>query len=331
MPIDHIIPLVSICIPAYNAERFIEETLESALRQDYPRLEIIVSDDCSKDRTPEIVNGYENRRVRLLRQEKNLGRYANCNAVIYPSAGKYVCKLDADDLLEPQYISSMVKVMEAHHKVTFAHCACRLIDVDGKFLGYERSVDGSFVRDGLQEWRRYVFGPRAVNIVMLRRSAFDAAGGYDERFAYSGDWKMHRDLLEIGDVFYTDEIIASYRVHAVGKVGVRLLQAREHLMHLEDMERNWPTNVPGKDRLLAQARHTHALGVVLSAAKASPDEAKELLEFLPDYGNFISVRILAKMVSMGGSPFIRWYIKNKLGLRQKVKGLLYKRPVITVQ
>lgn len=320
------LPLVSICIPAYNAERFIAETLESALRQDYPMTEIIVSDDCSTDHTAEIVRQYEGHGVNLLTHGKNLGRYPNCNAVILGSSGDYICKLDADDLLAPEYISSLVSVMEAHPQVAFAHCACRLIDADGKFLGYERSVHGSFIRNGLEEWPRYVYGPRAINIVMLRRSAFDAVGGYDERFAYSGDWKMHRDLLGIGDVFYHDKILASYRVHSVGKTGVQLMQAREHLMHLDDMDSNWPNAVPGKYRLLARARYGNALGLVRNAARTSPDEAKELLKFLPDYGNFISVRILAEMVRIGGSPFLRWYIKNKLWLRQRVKGLLYKDP-----
>src|SRR5208282_2551149 len=214
------IPLVSICIPAYNTERFIAETLESALGQDYPNCEIIVSDDCSTDHTPEIVQNYAGRGVGLIRQEKNLGMYGNCNAVIKPSNGKFICKLDADDLLEPHYISSMAAVMESNPEVAFAHCACRLIDAEGKLLGYERSIHGSFIRQGLDEWSRYVFGSRAVNIVMIRRASYNAVGGYDERFSYSGDWKMHRDLLKLGYVFYNDAILASYRAHGTGKKGV---------------------------------------------------------------------------------------------------------------
>jgi hypothetical protein len=126
-------------------------------------------------------------------------------------------------------------------------------------------------------------------------------------------------------------ILGSYRVHNVGKQGVRLLQAKEHLMHIVDMGSNWPADVPGRDRLLAQVRHSFALNVVMSAAKASHDEAEELLEFLPEYGNFLDVRLLGKMVRMGGSPLIRQYIKNKLWLRQKVKELLYKKLVSNTQ
>jgi glycosyltransferase involved in cell wall biosynthesis len=319
-------PLVSICIPAYNAEPFIAGTLESAFNQDYPHLEIIVSDDCSTDRTAEIVRNYEARGVRLIPQEKNLGMHANWNAVIRASSGKYVVKLDADDLLEPQYVSSMVTTLEAHPNVAFSHCACRLIDADSNFLGYERSIHGSFIRRGLDEWPRYVFGPMAVNIVTLRRSAYENVGGYDEGFAYSGDWKMHRDLLKIGDVYYNDQVMASYRVHAIGKKGLALIGARENLMHFEDMERHWPLGVPGKNRLLANARRRMAVGLVMAAAQAEPSEARELLRFLSLYGSFLSARLLALLLTMGGSGIINSYCYYKLHLRQVVKKLLYKLP-----
>lgn len=316
-------PLVSICIPAYNAERFIAETLESALRQDYPNLEIIVSDDCSTDGTTEIVRQHESHGVRLLQQKKNLGMHANWNAVIRASSGSYVCKLDADDLLERQYVSSMVAVMESHPKVTFAHCACRLIDVNGKFLGYERSVHSSFIRDGLEEWPRYVFGPRAVNIVMLRRSAFDAVGGYDERFAYTGDWKMHRDLLKVGDVFYNDNILASYRIHNIGKKGVLPLQAKENVLHLEDLEQNWPDMVQGKDRIMKRARRSLSIQLVKMASWATPSESEQLLKYLPLYGNFLSARALALIVRAGQSQFINSYSQIKQLLRQYLKNTIW--------
>ena len=317
-------PLVSICIPAYNAERFIQDTLESALAQDYPNLEIIVSDDCSSDQTREVVKEYRHRGVDLYCQEKNLGMHANWNAVIRASHGKYAVKLDADDLLEPEYVSSMVAVMENHSKITFAHCACRLIDVNGNFLGYERSIHGSFIRNGLHEWPRYVFGPRAVNIVMIRRSAYDAVGGYDEKFKYSGDWKMHRDLLKIGDVFYNDKVLASYRVHALGKRGIRLLQAKEHLMHLEDMAHHWPPEVPGKNCLLAKTRRQQAMGVARALVCAEPDEIQEISRYLPLYGNYWGPRLLAWLGRNGWSDLLRsyWHLKGRL--RQAVKQLLYK-------
>lgn len=316
--------LVSICIPAYNAERFIAETLESALHQDYPHLEIVVSDDCSTDRTPEIVASYQARGVRWIRQAENLGMTRNMNAAIRASQGKYVCELDSDDILEPTFVSSLIGVMEANSRVSFAHCAARLIDLEGNFIGYERSIHGSFIRRGLDEWPRYVFGPRANHMLLIRRTAFDAVGGYDERFVRSQDWKLERDLLRIGDVFYNDAVLYSYRVHSVGKINLRLLRGQTHLLHLEDMEQNWPANVPGKTKLLLKARRHFANALIMSAAHAESSEAEELLKLLPLYGNFLKERIFAQLVHKGGSKIIRSYYQHKLSLRQIVKNHCYK-------
>ena len=317
-------PLVSICIPAYNAQRFIADTLESALRQDYPHLEIIVSDDGSTDRTPEIVQAYENRGVRLIRQEKNLGMTPNMNAVILASRGKYVVKLDSDDLLEAGYVSSLVPIMEAHSRVAFAHCACRLIDVDGNFLGYERSIHGSFMRSGLAEWPRYVLGPRAVHLLMVRRETFEAVGGYDESFIRSQDWKLERDLLRVGDVFYHDQVLAQYRCHG-DKPQWRLLWAQDYLQHLEDMDRHWPPGGPDKERLLANARWRMAYGRSFDASYAEPDESEAILRVIPRFGNFWITRLMAKMIRMGGAGIIRFIYLQQLRLRQLAKKFLYKK------
>ncbi len=322
-------PIVSICIPAYNAERFIAATLESALAQDYPHLEIIVSDDCSTDRTLEIIYSYEKHGVRVLRQEKNLGMTANMNAVIRASSGKYICKLDADDLLEPAYVSQMVGVMEAHPRITFSHCACRLIDVDDNFIGYERSIHGSFIRDGLEDFPRWVIYHRAVNIVMLRRSAFDAVGGYDETFGTQGseDWKICRELLKVGDVFYNDQILARYRVHQVGKQGLSLTRAKAYLIHLEDMEKNWPVGVPNKNRLLEHARRLKAMYVARSAAFSEGPEREELIRCLPLYGNYLGPRLLVALILAGGGQLVRNFLRCKLKLRQIVKMFLYHKNI----
>jgi glycosyltransferase involved in cell wall biosynthesis len=317
--------LVSICIPAYNAERFISDTLESALRQDYPNLEIIVSDDGSTDRTPKIVQTYESRGVRLLRQEKNLGMTQNMNAVIRASNGKYAVKLDSDDLLEPGYVSGLASVLEAHPRVAFAHCACKLIDVDGNFLGYERSIHGSFIRSGLAEWPRYVLGPRAVHILMLRREAFDAVGGYDDSFIRSQDWKLERDLLCVGDVYYCDQVLAQYRSHDEGKKGLHRLRAQAFQLHIEDMERHWPLKVANKERLLANARRHFAIGLTTAAASVEPTEAQELLEVLSQYRNYVPVRLSIVLIKSGYSWIINGLFACYLRLRQIVKQIVYKK------
>lgn len=121
LPTDTVVtdlPLVSILIPAYNAERWIAKTLESALQQTWPRTEIIVVDDGSKDRTVEIARTFEEQGVRIV-TERNQGAAAARNHAYSLSKGDYIQWLDADDLLSPDKIArQMHVVMEGVSKYT---------------------------------------------------------------------------------------------------------------------------------------------------------------------------------------------------------------------
>src|ERR1700743_511407 len=104
-------PLVSILIPAYNAEPWIADTIKSALGQTWPRKEIIVVDDGSKDRTLAVARQFAGAEVTVVTQ-KNAGASAARNQAFTLSRGDYIQWLDADDLLAPDKISRQMAVVE---------------------------------------------------------------------------------------------------------------------------------------------------------------------------------------------------------------------------
>jgi len=105
------IPLISILIPAYNAERWIADTLRSALAQTWPRKEIVVIDDSSTDRTLSIARAFESDGVSVYSQ-KHQGAAAARNLALERSNGDYIQWLDADDLLHPEKMSRQMAVIE---------------------------------------------------------------------------------------------------------------------------------------------------------------------------------------------------------------------------
>lgn len=114
------LPLVTIMIPTYNQEKVIGRAIESALAQTYPNLEIIISDDCSKDETKAAVEKYlSNPKVKYFRNEKNLGRVGNYHKLIYELAkGEWVLNLDGDDYLTyPKYIEEAVHLAEKDSEI----------------------------------------------------------------------------------------------------------------------------------------------------------------------------------------------------------------------
>lgn len=114
-------PLVSVIVPAYNADRFLGRALRSVLAQTYPHLEIIVVDDGSTDRTPEVIRSVTDARVRHLSQP-NRGQGAARNLGIRASAGRYITFLDADDVYLPHKVERQVEFLTVHPECEVAFC-----------------------------------------------------------------------------------------------------------------------------------------------------------------------------------------------------------------
>jgi glycosyltransferase involved in cell wall biosynthesis len=110
-------PLVSILIPAYNAERWIGHTIRSALAQTWPRTEVIVVDDGSRDQTLRVAREFASKAVRVVTQE-NQGASSARNKALQLYQGDYIQWLDADDLLAPDKIAKQMETVECHSKRT---------------------------------------------------------------------------------------------------------------------------------------------------------------------------------------------------------------------
>ena len=116
------LPLVSILIPCYNAGRWLAATLESALAQTWPHIEVIVVDDGSSDDSPTVARAFEGRGVRLILQP-NAGASAARNRALRESRGEFLQFLDADDLLSPGKIAAQISLLRQRSAGTVASCA----------------------------------------------------------------------------------------------------------------------------------------------------------------------------------------------------------------
>src|SRR5450631_3437681 len=108
------LPLVSIVVPAYNAERFLRPSLDSIVGQSYPEKEILLMDDASTDRTAEIAQSYGGR-IAYHRQPRNRGQFGNVDDGIALARGKYIAVYHSDDLYDPEIVAREVAFLEAHH------------------------------------------------------------------------------------------------------------------------------------------------------------------------------------------------------------------------
>ena len=116
-PDDSTSPLVSICIPTFNAARWILDCLESAMAQSYRRLELLIIDDASTDETVELIRSIDDERIRLLVNEQNIGLARNWNKCIEMSRGDFIKFLFHDDILYPDCVEKMMRLLLSNGNV----------------------------------------------------------------------------------------------------------------------------------------------------------------------------------------------------------------------
>ncbi|MFM8814705.1 MAG: glycosyltransferase family 2 protein, partial [Actinomycetes bacterium] len=146
-------PLVSICIPTYNGERFIKETLASVVNQTHRNIEILVSDHSSSDSTRQIVESFRDERIRLSVLAPGGGAAANWNASVGSAKGQFVKLVCQDDILRPDCVDLQTKSLLQNPSASFSFSLRNIISPKGRTLIRSRgfSPDNNVVslREGL--------------------------------------------------------------------------------------------------------------------------------------------------------------------------------------
>jgi len=231
-------PLVSIIVYVYNSEEFIIETLESIKTQTYPNIELIVTDDLSKDRTLELVKIWlENNksrffRTQVLRTTKNTGIAGNNNRGLAATTGEWVKFVPGDDLLFPEAVSTLLT--EKQNPLS-------------EFVYSNVILFRDHLNNVLKQKGSLIEAPLEVNLVkenrilamstLIKRSTIVALGGFDERYPMLDDWPLWLKLAENKVRFeYIDIVTAGYRKHNtnISKTGFSRIYLQSWVSFCED-------------------------------------------------------------------------------------------------
>lgn len=226
-------PRFSAVIPSYDAERTIEATIRSVLAQTEPSFELVVVDDGSRDRTPELVDRIagEDARVRLIRQ-RNQGVAAARNTGIAATDAGYVSFLDNDDLWMPQYLERMGEALDRFPDAGFAFCDGWSLDDRSKRIG-RRSLFASsrpprpLPADPEAQLLALAEDNFVWGSVTTRRSALEGAGGFDPAVNGVDDYDLWLRILVAGDPAALVENRLILQRHRADSV------SQDHLMMVE--------------------------------------------------------------------------------------------------
>jgi glycosyltransferase involved in cell wall biosynthesis len=203
--------MVSIIVPAYNAEKFIEETIESVLNQTYTDWELIVVNDGSSDRTKDIISNYcqKDNRIKLI-DKKNEGVSATRNVGIYEARGTLIAFLDADDVWVPENLSEKVELLN-NNEIDWVFCDMKLIDSNSNYTGkIEFGNDEDILKHYLLWDRSVVPGP-CSNIVVKRKCIEDGLR-FDSQFSTAADQDFCFNLSSKYKGKRIPKILWNYRV-----------------------------------------------------------------------------------------------------------------------
>ena len=199
-------PRVSIVIPCYNQGRYLAQAIESACRQSYASVEVIVVDDGSTDDTPRVAAAYP--AIRYLRQQ-NSGTAIARNHGLSESHGEFLIFLDADDRLLPDAVSRGIAYLDGHPDAAFVTGHVRLIFADGTPFIVPTQDHEPPGYSALLRWN-YIWTP---GVVMYRRAALDALGVFDPSAGGSADYELNIRIARRLAIGCHHHVVLEYRQH----------------------------------------------------------------------------------------------------------------------
>lgn len=323
-------PKISICIPTYNQKpEYLRECVQSALQQRYDPLEVVVSENHSTNDAPVVLSDFEDTRLRVVKPPLHVSAVQNFAFCATQSTGEYLNFLSSDDLIHPDFSCRMAEILDAHPNLAFAHSAVARINEESKVVGYERSIHPSFLRSGVEELQRYVWGQRNVIIAaLMRRTAYESAGGW-KGYDMVADWDLSIRLLSVGAVAYCSNVMAYYRDWSTPDRRRRFLpRVRDVRLLYERLESSGlVAQIDGGIGTLNKARRSNAIHMAesLPSSDLSPGELVEAVRGIKLLNDSFSVRARLSLVQAGLGPLFLARKRVREWLRQRVKSFLYPR------
>lgn len=207
------IPKVTVIIPCYNRDSFVRKTVDSALAQTYSNIEVVVVDDGSTDGTRKILESYSNRiSIYEHNGRANKGQSAAINLAMRATESDYVAILDSDDLWEPNKIAKQTEVFENNQEVGLVYSNGYAIDENDDKL--YRLLPDNHIELNKPELVLLNCYFNLPSNSLVRRSAYEKSGLFDESLRSAQDHDMAIRLAEVTKFAFIKEVLWSYRKHS---------------------------------------------------------------------------------------------------------------------
>ncbi len=211
-------PLISVLMPAYNAEAYIRQSVQSVLAQTFEDFELLVVNDGSSDSTRDILASFADPRLRILDNHTNLGIVGSLNRAFAEARGRYIARMDADDFSLPLRFARQKAFLDSHPGTVIVSTEMSLLE-EGN-ITFTR--DGGDADPAMVEWLLHLGNPLGHTSMMFRAEAVAAMDTYlREDFTYAEDFDFSHRMLRQGRISVLPEYLVIYRKHATSLTRTR--------------------------------------------------------------------------------------------------------------
>jgi glycosyltransferase involved in cell wall biosynthesis len=199
---------VTVLMSVYNGEKYLREAVDSILNQTFKDFEFIIINDGSTDKTLKILNSYNDPRIKIISNKKNIGLTRSLNKGLSIAKGEYIARQDANDISMPERLEKQVDFLERNKAVGLIGTYSCIINEKGRILYKRKSPLGN--EDISKKLiRGNVF---AHGSVMFRKFLLEKVGAYREEFKTSQDYDLWLRFIEITKAFRTSEFLYKWRL-----------------------------------------------------------------------------------------------------------------------
>ncbi len=218
-PPDPAPPRLSVCLPTYNGEAYVAEAVRSVLEQSYTDFELVVVDDGSGDRTLDILQTFDDPRLRIYQNPQRRGIPGNWNVAVGLARGEYICVFHQDDVMLAGNLARKMALFDADPSLSLVHSRAKAVVEVGapeRVAEWREKAETDFVEDGEAYFRKLLLHGDCIcaPTVIVRREQLAAAGGFNETLGFACDYEMWMKLCLEGRVGFLHNTLVRYRWHA---------------------------------------------------------------------------------------------------------------------
>jgi glycosyltransferase involved in cell wall biosynthesis len=209
------VPTVTVLMPVYNNERYLKDAIESIINQTFIDFEFLIICDDPSDNIRSILDHYQDLdgRIKTLYYQERQGLVATLNKGCELAKGKYIARMDADDISYPQRLKLQVDFLDTHPHIGVVGSMVQFIDSNGNKKRSNAYTSGAPLENGFIRWRMCFSCPIAHPTVMMRKDIMRRAGGYSPNMIHAEDYDLWRRMSSLTQLSNLPDPLLYIRIH----------------------------------------------------------------------------------------------------------------------